>query len=231
MDDDYSRTSQENCQIGSGGGAVMGRPDGEAFDPEDARCVGARVRQLRLHLGHNQTEFATRVGVSQSFLSDVESGKSEINRSLILAMGAVFGVRPEWLERGRGAMLSRALPTVPWQFGLGGDAEAVSLISLPGLASGRDVRATTYKGPGGLGLLMAGDILVYRSSDDSSVSPGSRVVCFDSHGEIKVCFAGRGKEGELTLLLSGDEAPVPAKATGHTVAGILLQVVRVCDFA
>lgn len=232
MDDLFSRTAQENCQGETGGGAAAsGRPDGEASLPAEARCVGARLKKLRLHLGHNQTEFASRIGVSQSYLSDLEGGKSEISRPLLLAMGAVFGVRPEWLERGRGAMLSRALPTVPWQFGPRVDEDAVSFISLPGLAAGPDVRACTYQGPGGLGLLMYNDILVFRSGDESSVPPKSRVVCVDPHGKIDVCFADRGEGGELTLYLSGAEPPAPARATGHVVAGALLQVVRLSDFA
>lgn len=62
-------------------------------------AVGRRVRELR---GFNMTqqEFATQVGISQNYLSNIERGKVEIGAEILLRIGRKFGKTIEWLLTG-----------------------------------------------------------------------------------------------------------------------------------
>jgi len=62
--------------------------------------VGHRIRELR-GLYITQAEFASRVGVSQSFLSTVEHGKVEVGAAILLRISREFGRSIEWLLTGK----------------------------------------------------------------------------------------------------------------------------------
>ena len=47
-----------------------------------------------------QAEFASRIGVSQSFLSAVEGGRNEAGAGVLLAISREFGKSMEWLLTG-----------------------------------------------------------------------------------------------------------------------------------
>ena len=66
---------------------------------------GQRLRQARKHLGLTQRAFAQAVGVTQGYLSEVETGKAKA--SIDIAVGFVSqypGIRIEWLLTGCGSM-------------------------------------------------------------------------------------------------------------------------------
>jgi transcriptional regulator with XRE-family HTH domain len=66
----------------------------------DWKQVGHRIRELR-GLYMTQEEFASRVGVSQSFLSTVEHGKVEVGAATLLRISQEFGRSIEWLLTGK----------------------------------------------------------------------------------------------------------------------------------
>jgi transcriptional regulator with XRE-family HTH domain len=66
----------------------------------DWKQVGHRIRKLR-GLYMTQEEFASRVGVSQSFLSTVEHGKVEVGAAILLRISQEFGRSVEWLLTGK----------------------------------------------------------------------------------------------------------------------------------
>ena len=66
----------------------------------DWKQVGHRIRELR-GLYMTQEEFASRVGVSQSFLSTVEHGKVEVGAAILLRISREFGRSIEWLLTGK----------------------------------------------------------------------------------------------------------------------------------
>ena len=70
--------------------------------PEDIdwKQVGHRIWELR-GLYMTQAEFASRVGVSQSFLSTVEHGKVEAGAAILLRISREFGKSIEWLLTGK----------------------------------------------------------------------------------------------------------------------------------
>jgi transcriptional regulator with XRE-family HTH domain len=65
---------------------------------------GGRVYDpRRRHLGGSditQSDFATRIGVSQGYLSTVGHGEGEIGAEVLLALGREIGRSIEWLLTG-----------------------------------------------------------------------------------------------------------------------------------
>jgi transcriptional regulator with XRE-family HTH domain len=47
-----------------------------------------------------QADFASRIGVSQSYLSAVEHGRNEVGAEVLLAIGQEFDKSLEWLLTG-----------------------------------------------------------------------------------------------------------------------------------
>jgi len=70
------------------------------LDPIDWQGVGKRIRHLR-GFDMTQAEFAQRIDVSQSYLSAVEHGKSEIGAQVLLKISLEFGKSIEWLLTGK----------------------------------------------------------------------------------------------------------------------------------
>jgi transcriptional regulator with XRE-family HTH domain len=65
----------------------------------DWNAVGRRIRELR-GFGLTQQEFASRIGVSQSYLSAVEHGRNEAGAEVLLAISRESGKSIEWLLTG-----------------------------------------------------------------------------------------------------------------------------------
>jgi transcriptional regulator with XRE-family HTH domain len=62
-------------------------------------AVGRRIRGLR-GFDMTQADFASRIGVSQSFLSAVEHGRNEAGAEVLLAISREFKKSLEWLLTG-----------------------------------------------------------------------------------------------------------------------------------
>jgi transcriptional regulator with XRE-family HTH domain len=74
------------------------RPKREVID---WKKVGRRIRELR-GFDMTQEDFATRIGVSQGYLSSMERGEKEIGAKILLRIGREFGKSLEWLLTGEG---------------------------------------------------------------------------------------------------------------------------------
>lgn len=65
--------------------------------------IRARIKELRNTLKLNQTDFANRVGIKQSSLSDIENKKTEtVDERTIRLVCSEFGVNETWLRDGKG---------------------------------------------------------------------------------------------------------------------------------
>ena len=62
-------------------------------------AVGRRLRELR-GFDMTQQEFADRVGISQTYVSDMEHGKVEIGGEILLTIAREFSKSIEWLLTG-----------------------------------------------------------------------------------------------------------------------------------
>lgn len=68
--------------------------------------LSQRIKNLRKELGLNQTEFAQRIGITQTSLSQIEGEKNGISYDVYKAIVTQFAVSPTWLMDGVGAMFN-----------------------------------------------------------------------------------------------------------------------------
>jgi transcriptional regulator with XRE-family HTH domain len=79
---------------------MMSRKDSKPRPPViDWIAVGRRVRGLR-GFDITQADFASRIGVSQSYLSAVERGRNEVGAEVLLAISREFDKSLDWLLTG-----------------------------------------------------------------------------------------------------------------------------------
>lgn len=63
-----------------------------------------QIKELRSHVGLNQTDFGARIGVKQSTIAGWETGQRIPPDSSIVSICREFGVSEHWLRTGEGAM-------------------------------------------------------------------------------------------------------------------------------
>lgn len=66
--------------------------------------MNQRIKEVRLHLGLNQSEFGERLAVTGAAISRIEAGNREASNQVILAICREFNVREQWLRTGEGEM-------------------------------------------------------------------------------------------------------------------------------
>lgn len=64
----------------------------------------SRIKELRKHLGLNQTEFGARIGVKQTTVAGYENGRAPLD-TVISSICREFDVNEVWLRTGEGDML------------------------------------------------------------------------------------------------------------------------------
>ena len=67
-------------------------------------ATGSRIKELRRKLGIRQNEFANRIKVSPSYVSQVESGKEIPTDKLLSLIAIQYNVSFEWLKNGEGTL-------------------------------------------------------------------------------------------------------------------------------
>jgi transcriptional regulator with XRE-family HTH domain len=68
--------------------------------------LAQRIKIIRKELGLNQTEFAQKIGITQTSLSQIEGEKNGISYDVYKAIVNEFNVDPTWLMDGLGEMFS-----------------------------------------------------------------------------------------------------------------------------
>jgi transcriptional regulator with XRE-family HTH domain len=69
--------------------------------------VGERIRKKRQELGWTQEMLCSKVGLSKSFLSELESGKRNVSAENLYSIAQVFGVSLDFLMAGKASKESR----------------------------------------------------------------------------------------------------------------------------
>jgi len=69
--------------------------------------VGERIKKRRLELGWTQETLCIKVGLSKSFLSELESGKRNVSAENLLTIAQVFGLSLDYLMTGKGSKESK----------------------------------------------------------------------------------------------------------------------------
>lgn len=87
--------------------------------------LNRRLKELRTHLGLSQKNFADRLGITDSGLSNLESGKRNLTEQMTISICREFNVNRAWLAEGVGDMFvdipETILDELALQFGLSGD--------------------------------------------------------------------------------------------------------------
>lgn len=63
-----------------------------------------QIKELRSHVGLNQTDFGARIGVKQSTIAGWETGQRIPPDSAIVSICRTYGVDEHWLRTGEGEM-------------------------------------------------------------------------------------------------------------------------------
>ena len=66
--------------------------------------INERIRQLRSSGGYTLRQFADRIGISDSAVSQIEKGRTGISDQTIRSICREFGVNEIWLRTGAGEM-------------------------------------------------------------------------------------------------------------------------------
>lgn len=69
---------------------------------------GHRLKEWRESTKLSQRAVAVALGISQSFIGNIEAGRSEPSRNLLLKLAETFGLSADWLLHGQGDMLTSA---------------------------------------------------------------------------------------------------------------------------
>ncbi|MBC7581446.1 helix-turn-helix transcriptional regulator [Aeromicrobium sp.] len=76
---------------------MTNNPSKKFLAHSEASRVGALIRGARIDQGVSMAELAGLLGVSQSYISRIETGKRPLNASLITAISAIIGLHEESL--------------------------------------------------------------------------------------------------------------------------------------
>lgn len=66
--------------------------------------MNERLKELRHFLGLTQKEFGDKIGVTNSAISYLESGRSNLTEQMIFSICLIFEVSKNWLKYGKGEM-------------------------------------------------------------------------------------------------------------------------------
>jgi len=68
-------------------------------------AVSRRLLELRHALSLTQKEFGERIHISKGYVTSLEKSRQPLNDRIIKLLADTYGVNPEWLKHGKGAML------------------------------------------------------------------------------------------------------------------------------
>ena len=68
--------------------------------------MNTRLKELRKHLNLSQKSFAQKIGITDSGLSNLESGKRNLTEQTIISICREFNVNRSWLVEGVGDMFT-----------------------------------------------------------------------------------------------------------------------------
>jgi transcriptional regulator with XRE-family HTH domain len=75
--------------------------------------VGERIKTIRKKSELTQAEFAAKIGITQTYLSYLETEKNPLSTKNTLAICRVFGVSEDWLLNGVGDMSAPDINDLP----------------------------------------------------------------------------------------------------------------------
>ena len=74
--------------------------------------IRERIQQIREELKISQRDFAKRIYISKSLLSEIEIGNRSINERTIQLITTEFNINKDWLLTGKGDMFTSPPPDI-----------------------------------------------------------------------------------------------------------------------
>ncbi len=71
--------------------------------------IARRIKEVRLSRGLTQQAFASKLGIVQGVLSDVERGKKYPSDTLLIALCHLYEINEEWLLTGNGEVSRKVI--------------------------------------------------------------------------------------------------------------------------
>lgn len=80
--------------------------------------MNERLKELRKYLNLSQKVFATKLGITDSGLSNLESGKRNLTEQMVISICREFNVNRAWLVDGIGEIFTNLPETIIDELGL-----------------------------------------------------------------------------------------------------------------
>ncbi len=218
--------------------------------------MNERIKKLRKDNKLSQVKFADMLGITQSVVSLIESGHSNVSVEILKRLSENFGVSVDWLVYGKEkyVRLSRDNSFIPLinveakagyiQNHLDDEfMEKLDLYKIPGFEKG-DHRIFEVEGDSMIPSILPRDWIVCKGSDLSEIIEGSLCVVVTSK-DIVVKRIYRDKNNPKVIILKSDNADyndmsiriadvkelwgVQAKITNNFVSASLEQTKRMDD--
>lgn len=77
----------------------------EGIIRENIKEIGSRVKEVRKTIRLSQKQMADKLGIFNSYLSDIETGKGNPGHSFFFKISTIFKVNLNYLFLGKGEML------------------------------------------------------------------------------------------------------------------------------
>ena len=66
--------------------------------------IGARIKAVRSDFSLTQSDFASSLGISQNYLSEIEKGIKTPSETILIALSCIYKINIKWLRLGKGTM-------------------------------------------------------------------------------------------------------------------------------
>jgi phage repressor protein C with HTH and peptisase S24 domain len=195
--------------------------------------VSERFAQIRSSTGLNKRQFADSLGINQSVSGDIELGKRDPSREVMLKLASIYKVDIHWLLTGEGSLIRESahrlerlpiyessklpegsflVPLLDQRLSAGSgdylpeEDEIRALIPVPSYLSryGKDIAALTVDGDSMMPTLHRGDMVVCDSGGWSG--EGIYAVQMGGSGFVKRITKAPGK-----IVLISDNPKYPAR--------------------
>lgn len=184
-----------------------------------SETIGDRLLIVRKAHEHSQSEMAKRLGVAQSTLSQFETGRSQVNTSVLLKLVEDFDVSADWLLTGRGARRirevrdSKRVPLVDESTNFEGIAEGsfvdpIAMFDLPGF-EGSSYAMFRVEEDSMMPTIFSGDYLIAERVEDIDELDDHTITVTVLEDDYLVSRVIDGGEASSSLYLRTDHPKHP----------------------
>jgi len=221
----------------------------EVVDENVEENIGSRIQRIRKHFRLTQKNFASKVGVTQAYLSEIELNKKTPSESVLLSLSNAYDIDYGWLTEGESNSRQEKLPGTQQADSTVNQQPGVNMIPLfkrlphdfHGYNDSHQSMVAGYVSypeapPGSCALVVRNDCFNIFSADDYAIfvcgakpESGDLVVAKDEWGDA-IIRQFREKNGEH-FLTTGNPGDPPTKIDDDSIiVGKIVDGVRRVKF-